>query len=151
MASIFFMSIIGLVLIYVEFFVPGGILALIGAVALLLSVVTAFSYWPVWASVLFLMILAVLVSGVIKLAISRVAKSEGSVLSSATQEGFMAHDKESDLVGQMAEAVTDLRPAGLVMIGNKRMSAISYIGYINKGSAVKVLRHEGPDVIVKEI
>jgi membrane-bound serine protease (ClpP class) len=151
MIYVFFMSVVGLVLIYAEFFVPGGILALIGGVALLLSAISAASYLPLWAAIAFWILLAVALTGVIKLAILRVSKSDGRMLSSASQEGYMAHEKVDNRIGQVGEALTDLRPAGFVLIEGERMTAVSYIGYVKKGSPVTVVKVEGSDIIVKEI
>lgn len=151
MPSLLLTAAVGLVLVYAEFFVPGGILALVGAVALLLSGVNAFTYFSsIWMVVIYWLVLALSVAGVIKLAIQRVAQSEGSVLSSASQEGYAAHEVEEELIGKTARTLTDLRPAGFVMIEGERKCAISHIGYISKGVDVIVTKVEGADLVVKE-
>lgn len=152
MASILLMSIVGLVLIYAEFFVPGGFLVILGAAVLIISAATALSsFSSFWFIFLYWILLAAATVLTIKLALKRVQGSEGSVVSSASQEGYVAHDVDTVLIGQTAQTLTDLRPAGFVIIAGERKTAISHLGYIAKGTTVVVIEAEGPDLIVREI
>ena len=55
------------------------------------------------------------------------------------------------LIGLKAEAISDLRPQGLIAIGENKFNARSSLGFIMKGSSVKVIRALPGSVIVEEI
>jgi membrane-bound serine protease (ClpP class) len=57
--------------------------------------------------------------------------------------GYMSFDSAlGDLIGEKAVAVTVLRPSGRISIKNKLYDAVSDFGFIEKGTAVKVVRFE---------
>ena len=58
--------------------------------------------------------------------------------------------KLDNLVGQIGEAITDLRPVGAVMFGADRVDCVAETGQIEKGSKVAVIRVEGVRVVVRE-
>jgi len=60
------------------------------------------------------------------------------------------HDR-NDLIGQEGEAVTFLRPAGTVMIGEKKVDVVSEGEFIEKGTKVKVIAVEGNRVVVRKV
>lgn len=53
------------------------------------------------------------------------------------------------LVGQVGEAITDLRPAGTVRIDGERVTVVCLGGLIERGQSVKVIAVEGPEVRVR--
>lgn len=74
------------------------------------------------------------------------------VLVGHEQEGYIAGEKASDLPApeSQGEAFTTMRPAGKVLIGDKIYDAISYGGFIEKGSPIVVERVEGSVIVVKK-
>lgn len=54
------------------------------------------------------------------------------------------------LVGQVGEAITDLRPVGAVMFGPDRIDCVAETGQVDKGLKVTVIRVEGVRVVVRE-
>jgi membrane-bound serine protease (ClpP class) len=55
----------------------------------------------------------------------------------------------AEFVGQSGTAVTDLRPAGTVVIDGRRVDAISDGEFIENGQTVRVLRAQGICIIVR--
>ena len=54
------------------------------------------------------------------------------------------------MLGLEGEAITLLRPAGTIQIGDKRVDAVSEGEYIERGSRVKVITVEGGRVVVRK-
>jgi membrane-bound serine protease (ClpP class) len=60
-------------------------------------------------------------------------------------------EKLHDLVGKTGQAVTPLRPAGTIRVDRIRYDAVAESGMIPSGSAIKVLRARGSDVVVAKV
>jgi membrane-bound serine protease (ClpP class) len=64
-------------------------------------------------------------------------------------EGFIAIDvKQKELIGRTGEAYTVLRPTGKIMIDDEIYDAAAEVGYIEKGTKVKVIRDETSQLFV---
>jgi len=59
-------------------------------------------------------------------------------------------NKLDKLIGQVGEAITDLRPVGAVMFGADRIDCVAETGQIKKGFKVTVIHVEGVRVVVRE-
>lgn len=69
-----------------------------------------------------------------------------------TNNGFVGVPTLDDLaIGQEGVAFTDLRPSGKVTIGGRWVEARAAIGYISKGTRVKVVRIEGGAIFVETL
>jgi len=64
--------------------------------------------------------------------------------------GFISAPERKELIGQVAVAVTDLRPAGTAIIGDERIDVVSEGDFIALGSRVKILRAEGYRLVVRQ-
>jgi membrane-bound ClpP family serine protease len=62
-----------------------------------------------------------------------------------------AQNPYAALVGLEGEAVTDLRPVGVVRIKGEKIDALTEVGYIRAGTPVRVSAVEGMDVKVRPI
>jgi membrane-bound serine protease (ClpP class) len=80
--------------------------------------------------------------------LSRTAMGRSLVLQDA-ETGFLSAPSASDLVGQTGEALTDLRPAGKILIDGKRHEAASEREFIARGSRIRVIGKEGPALVVR--
>lgn len=64
-------------------------------------------------------------------------------------EGFIGVDMENArFVGEEAVAVTDMRPAGKIRIGDKAFDAVSMEGFINTGCRLRVVKFENAQLYV---
>ena len=71
-------------------------------------------------------------------------KTEGKI-----EEGYIGVDMSpKELIGSVGMSSTDLRPSGKVIIENEIYDAKSEDGFINKGTAVLILRYEAGQVYV---
>lgn len=66
------------------------------------------------------------------------------------QSEFVASSLDMDLVGQLGEAASDLKPSGYILVGQKRIQAISECDYIGKGKKITIIGGRGAYFIVKE-
>ncbi|MGB5314315.1 MAG: NfeD family protein, partial [Polyangiales bacterium] len=65
------------------------------------------------------------------------------------EAGWLSAPTASDLVGQVGKALTDLRPAGKIVIDGKRYEAASEREFVPRGSRVRVVGKDGPELIVR--
>lgn len=145
------LGLLGLLLIFLEFYLPGAILGTAGGLLLLISLVLVIQdYAPLWSFVYFLLLLAA-VYGVIRYALWSIprGKKEDSIYSDDAQEGFYASSFDQQAIGKEGVVVSDLKPGGWIRIEGKQHAAISESGYLIQGTAVVVLRGEGDSLIVR--
>ena len=145
------LGVIGLILIYFEFFVPGGILGTLGALFLVSGVV--FCFWKqvdmIWGALyIFLLVIGLVLT--IRLALWKIKKSQTSFYLKEDQEGYVASSYEGEIIGKSGKALTALRPSGHILIENKPYQAVSESGYIKKGTLIQVIRGEGARFIVRK-
>lgn len=144
---------IGLLLIFLEFFFPGGILGTIAGVLLIASIVffALDSQSAMW-TFLYTLGIAALVALLVKLTLSRIRKGKfKGVYQNDDQSGYFASSFDKELIGKRGEALSDLRPSGHILVEGKRYQAVLKSGYLEKGSPVEVIGGEGAHLIVKEI
>ena len=143
MGFAFAFALIGLAMIYFEFFLPGGILGVIGGCALLGGVFTLL--WTEQSggviAVYFVVTITLLILTV-KFALSRV-KKKPAFYPCDDQEGFIASIHDRELIGQEGVAKTSLRPSGHIVINGEHYQGVSDNGYIEKGETIKIVGAEG--------
>ena len=143
---------IGLALIYAEFYLPGGVVGGIGAVMIIAAIVLFSLSSTLIPSLLFIGLSIVLLAGTIRLALWTIPRSDperGGVYSSGDQEGYSASHYEKEAIGKQGTVYSDLKPGGHILVDGKRHLAISKSGYIPKGESVVVIGGEGESLIVK--
>ena len=146
----------GLVLVFSEFFVPGGILGIIGGVALIASMALGVYHFPDYALQILLaqLIVAVtlIVSGVMVLPRTRIA-SYMILDSPMTQDGepWVSDKSDESLLGQEGEVYTMLRPTGVIIVCDQRVMAVSEGEYIEPGARVRVIDVHGNRVVVERV
>lgn len=141
----------GLLLIFLEFFLPGAVMAIGGGILLIASLV--FFHMEnsgLLAFFVYLAVLSLLVCIVIRSALFRIKATvkKGTICLEGDQEGFLASSYPQELIGKEGLADTDLKPSGHVLIDGKRFHAISKDGYIDKATPIKILGGSGSHLIV---
>jgi membrane-bound serine protease (ClpP class) len=63
--------------------------------------------------------------------------------------GNPQREQHEKLVGQLGKAESPLRPSGVVRIEGKRYQAMAEGGHVASGQAVRVIRFDGMDIIVR--
>ena len=71
--------------------------------------------------------------------------------STSKSDGFVAADVRDDLVGHEGVALTDLRPSGTVTVNGERLDVVSEVGFISKGSRVRIIRSEAYRHVVEPV
>ena len=141
-----------LILIYLEFFLPGGIMGTAGGLLLIASVIFFAQLSPNIALVLLFSTVAIVgLIATIKLALYRVKRGapENSVYLQTDQEGYRAPAFDESLVGKTGTAIAGMRPSGHIEIDGVRHQAVAKTGFINKGAEVEVIGGRSAYLIVK--
>ncbi len=142
---------VGVLLVFVELFVPGAIAGIAGALALLVSVALTYNEYGVDRGNI--MLVCVIVFGAALLiwwmrsfsnsALGRKWTLHSEVPNDPAQSAFFA------LADRTGTALTELRPAGTAMIGGARIDVIAESEMIERGAAIRVVRVEGKKVVVR--
>jgi membrane-bound ClpP family serine protease len=145
--------VIGLFLIYLEFYLPGAVMGTAGVLLLIASLFLFIMEYqsPVLITFYSLFIVGA-VAAVVKYALWSIPRGKSSgIYSKNDQTGFTASTFDVKLIGKTGVVVSDLKPGGYIAIEGVQAQAISESGYISQGSEVIVLRGEGDSLIVKQI
>lgn len=145
------LALVGLLLVFLEFFLPGGILAIGAGILLLISFVFFSVTYPNFfldAGYFLLLIGATLLT--CKYALRRMRKGKHFYLDE-DQEGYQSYAVDPSLIGEKAVACTDLKPSGRIAVGSDNWQAVSQSGYISKNTAVLIVGAEGAHFVVKEV
>ncbi len=146
--------VIAYLMIYVEFYLPGGVLAVLGGCAFLAAIIVfaqgsdslllviGFTFGAIGGLVLLTL-----------LALRRIknAPAASSVYSEGDQTGYRSSGFDEKLIGREGTTDTDLRRSGFVRIDGLRYQAISQVGYLDKGTPIQVIGGEGAHLVVKSI
>ncbi|NDD58724.1 MAG: hypothetical protein EBZ47_05670 [Chlamydiae bacterium] len=142
---------LGLVLVFAEFFMPGGVAAVLGVASMLAAVVLVGVLGPGWMAAFILFMVCVLLSALAcGLAMKAIKKSarKNSFFLSTDQEGYVSCSMDPSLQGKMGVCSSDLKPAGHVEIDAVFYQAVSERGYLNKGTKIKVVEIRSSHVVV---
>jgi membrane-bound serine protease (ClpP class) len=153
----------GLVALGIEVFVVPGF-GVAGIIAILCISAATFlallGALPTWADVArasgILAVAFMIVAGVAYGLLRHVPASgrlRGIFLRAATSKetGYLSAPPRQDLVGAEGTALTDLRPAGTVRVGDERLDVVSDTGFIAKGQRVRVVRAEAYRLVVEAV
>ena len=150
--SSFVLLLLGLLLVFLEFFLPGAVLGIAGGIFMLVSVVVFAmeSGSMVW-TFFYVVGVCVALGLLIKFAMWRIrtAKPGYSIYSNDSQEGFQASQFDASVIGKKGIVATDLKPGGHILVDGKRIQAISQSGYISKGQEVVIIGGQEESLIVK--
>lgn len=144
----------GIILIASEFILPGAIMGILGFCMLVGSVALGWNYYPDYgwliALIEFVVLIFTLVGGFWVMANTRV---KNLVVMDGVQNkdaGYAGPAQSPDLVGQTALSHTPLRPAGIIIVDDERIDAVSDGTYIEAGSEVIIVQVEGHRVVVEQ-
>jgi len=148
-----FLYLLGLVLVCLEVFVPGGILGTIGFLLIVGSIWIAFvrlgrvggSYFLIGSLALaMLSVYAVMRFGT-KTRLSR------KLFLQSTEEGYKSTSENLEhLKGKTGISITTLRPSGKALINGRKVNVVTEGVFIAEGRKIKVVLVEGNRVVVRE-
>ena len=153
----------GVVFIGVEvFIIPGfGLFGVLGGVGVLggiyMSMIGGFPTVPDFAQAGAILSTSLLIILITSWALlrhlpqsSRLARSGVFLLRKGKREqGWASASPRPDLLGREGVAMTDLRPAGTVLIGEERVDAVSESEWIEDGTDIRVVSSEGYRLVVR--
>lgn len=152
--SSFLFAAIGLLLIFLEFYLPGMILGVAGALFLIASVVMMAMQAESPLEVLFFFFAVVAaLAFVVSFAIRRIRGTgkNGTMYLETDQEGFVASRYDATVIGKRGVVVTDLKPAGHALIEGKNYQVVSQSGYVTEGTPIVVIGGQGATLVVKPL
>lgn len=150
----FILLILGFVLIFIEFYLPGAIMGTAGGLMVFASIILfAMQSQSPWEIAVYVIATGIALGFLIKFALWRIrtAKPNSSIYSDDSQDGFQASSFDASAIGKHGVVVTDLKPGGHIVVDGKRVQAISQSGYLVKGSEVLVIGGQEESLIVKPV
>lgn len=149
----YLLLLLGLLLILIEFYLPGAVMGILGGIAIFFSIMLFAQTHSFIAVVLFTVLSLVFVGAIIRFALWRIvkAKPEHSIYLHKDQEGYQASEYDASAIGKTGIVLSDLKPGGYIVIDGVQHQAISITGYIPKGETVIVVSGQEESLIVKSI
>lgn len=148
----YLLLLLALILTWLEFYLPGGIFAVVAAIVFIAAQVSMW-YTSQSAAFTFFFFIASFAAciAVIYYAIKRIKKSaeHNTFYLSKDQEGYKAADFSEELIGKKGVTLTEFGPSGYVLIDGVRYPAICRGPYLEKGQNVTVIAGESGHLIVK--
>lgn len=145
---------LGLLLILLEFYLPGAILGICGGVLIIVSTyLFASESGSVFYVIIYILGIAISVGYLVKFALWRIRtqKPGKSIYSDASQDGFVASAYDHSAIGKQGVVLSDLKPGGYILVEGKQHQALSLTGYITKGTEVVVFGGQEESLLVKPI
>nr|WP_307342925.1 nodulation protein NfeD [Metabacillus malikii] len=147
--------ILGIVLIVAEFFLPGGIIGIIGFASIIGSLyIAAGNFISMTISLIIAFAMAILASILIVKVFGKRMKIFNKLIlrdSTNTKSGYVSNHSRTDLIGKEGITLTALRPAGTAVISDERLDVVSEGSFILKDKTIKVVKVEGSRIVVREI
>ncbi len=139
---------LGFILLFLEVFVPGGVLGVIGAVAMVYGCYLAFGMSSGWGAAAVCLSVVVAVLAVRLVMRSRLGAK--LVLNDSGARDWKAADAGLEgLLGREGQTLSPLRPAGLAEIDERRIDVIADSEFLAAGAWVRVCEVEGNRVVVE--
>jgi membrane-bound ClpP family serine protease len=146
---------VGIMLIFLEFFLPGAISGTLGLAALIASLflagenplnmgISIFIAISISIAVLFFMIKVLRKKLVLfnRMILFDTAKKE---------DGYVSNINRTDLLGKEGIALTVLRPSGTAVFNKERIDVVSEGDFIDQNAKITVIKVEGVRIVVRKV
>jgi membrane-bound serine protease (ClpP class) len=147
--------VLGIGLILMEFFVPGGIAGAIGFLAIIASFfIASDNVVHMGISLLIALTASVLVSILMIRVFGKRMKLFKRIIltdSTSTEKGYVSNKNRLELIGVEGITLTPLRPSGTILIEDERIDVVSEGAFIPKDRKVRILKTEGSRIVVREV
>jgi membrane-bound serine protease (ClpP class) len=149
------MYVAGIVLVLAEFIVPGMICGILGGAMIIASGAIGCYTFPQYTVMIVVgELVGVFIAVILGMyLLSKTRAGKRLILESSQQAaaGWVASESDTSLLGAQGEVFTALRPAGTIMVNNKRIDAVSDGAFIDKGVRVRVIEVHGSRVVVEPV
>ncbi|MFJ5758066.1 NfeD family protein [Neobacillus sp. NPDC093182] len=146
---------VGIMLIFLEFFLPGAISGTLGLAALIASLFIAGENPLNMGISIFIAIgisIAVLFFMIKVLGKKMVLFNRMILFDSAKKEdGYVSNVNRTDLLGKEGIALTVLRPSGTAVFNNERIDVVSEGDFIDQNAKITVIKVEGVRIVVRKV
>ncbi|WP_062355740.1 NfeD family protein [Bacillus kwashiorkori] len=147
--------VLGIILLILELFIPGGIAGFLGLGAIVFSILlagenvihTGISLLVAITIAIFAMVILMKIFGKKMRLLNKIVLRDATT----TEEGYVSNRTRTDLLGKVATTITPLRPSGTIQIDDERVDAVSEGNFINVNKKVKVVKVEGVRIVVREM
>lgn len=152
MSTIITLTLLGLILVLAEMFLPGMILGLLGVALLIAAIVVGYVEFGLIGGS---MILAGISSASVIMFLlwmkyfQKTSVGRGLTLGTQLPSGNDLPSSER-LVGKSGTTTTDLKPSGRATIDGERYDVLADNGYISSGENVSVVLVEGSRIVVRK-
>ncbi|MBW7908728.1 MAG: hypothetical protein H3C50_07395 [Kiritimatiellae bacterium] len=143
----------GLTLIALELFVPGGILGIFGALALMVAIVLGFFAFGPEGGFLAAICIVLFSAIVFALWVYIFPKTKIGKVLTLQKDGHdfkSANTAPSPLLGKEGTALSNLQLSGIAQIDGHRTDVVAESDFIAAGTKVKVVKVEGNRIVVRE-
>lgn len=149
MSAVVLLLVVGVVLLFLETFLPGGVAGVVGFLCLLAAVVAGYRHLgPQGGTLLLAAVMAGGVAGVWAWLRYFPESRAAARFISRSASGDTGPDL-SALQGVSGHALTQLRPSGVAMLDGRRVDVVAESALIEKGAPVRVVQVEGSRVVVR--
>lgn len=147
--------VIGIALIILEFFIPGGIVGALGFISIIASFFLATDNMiHMGISLLIALSVAITVSILMIKVFGKQMKLFRKIIltdSTSTESGYVSNTNRTELIGKVGYTLTALRPSGTVQMEDERLDVVSEGAFIQKDRKVEIIKAEGARIVVREI
>ena len=144
--------VIGILLIILELYTPGGILGLLGLGSVVTSLIMAGdSFVQMGYSILIAFLLTILAMILMAKVFGKNMRIFRKIIltdATTTEQGYVSNENRTDLLGKTGVTLTQMRPAGLALIDGERLDVVSVGDFIEKDVKVKVVQVEGSRIVI---
>ncbi len=143
----------GVIIIIAEIFLPsGGLLSLIAAGLFGYSLFIVFHDISTMAGTYFVLADLFIIPVLVAVGLKVVARSPATLRETLSSDsGVVSQSPELEsFMGREGKSLTDLRPGGTAIIGDKRLDVVSRGEYIEKDRNLIVVEVTGNQIIVRE-
>jgi len=144
----FLWLLVAFVLLFLEFYLPGGIMAMISSVLFLIALVSAYQAFGLIGSIVFFILSLFGVIIVARYALVRLKRSKDTFFLQDSQEGYEGSEKRPEYIGKEGVTLSDLGPSGFAMIEGRRLQVVCQERYVDKGEQIVVVDSRGGYLIV---
>jgi membrane-bound serine protease (ClpP class) len=144
----------GAILIAVDFFLPGFVLASIGVLLMIVATVICGLHHSLTITLTLIcaeLLIAGLAGWLSLKYFPRTKVGQRMILHETLQAAHTSPGANTELVGHEGVAQTVLRPAGIGRVDGKRLDVVAESDMIDRGSPIKVVAVEGNRIVVRAI
>ncbi|MEH6941205.1 NfeD family protein [Bacillus sp. JJ722] len=147
--------ILGLALLIMELFVPGGIVGALGFVSVVGSLfIAGENNTHMAVSILIALVVSLSVSILMVKVFGKQMKFLRRMIltdSTSAESGYVSNVNRLDLIGREGVTLTPLRPSGIAYIDDERVDVVSEGSFVAKDMPVKVVKTEGSRIVVRQV